>query len=163
MPLEFVSTCHDMNRLEGICSNLVRVGMAKKVKDTTFYENQEDGMKVASDNGDKYVQNKFGTKVYYNYLVRVAANALMVTPCMVAVRFWYDKRLNKAGIKISEEGLIIILHSFTVLNLLKKMNIQLGGGHDGKLELDKVAELLTVALGKNGSEVNPFIAEKVKE
>lgn len=158
MGLEFTGTCHDVDILENLCINLSKCGVAQKVKDSSHYERQTEGF-IEGDIDAKYIQNKFSTKVYNNYLINIKDRRSII-PYVVKIRFWKDKRLNKAGIKITEDGLLVIMQSMTVVSLLQKMNIKLGGGSDGKIDLDKIAELLTKALSEKGASA-PFAVSKV--
>jgi hypothetical protein len=154
MPLEFVGTCKDMEILESLCINLMKCGVATKVKDSSFYDKQDDGLNV----GEKHIQNKFSTKVFDNYLLKVTnKNSLM--PFTVKVRFWKDQRINRAGVKLSEEGLRVILQSISVVSLLQQMNANLGSS--GDIKLTRVAEVLTQALNKNGTKIEPISVSRV--
>ncbi|MCJ7805199.1 hypothetical protein MUP46_00965 [Patescibacteria group bacterium] len=158
--IEFTSNHHGIRVLENACKELVRTGAAKCVKDsrdgdfeTERYTNDESKQEELKD-------RNFGVAVYRQYIIRVG-RGLMFMPHVADIRFWYDERRKIAGIKISEESLIAIMQSTTVVNLLRKLDISLGGEKDGKITLEKVTSLLTKTMIKIAPDARTiFTAQK---
>lgn len=114
--MEFTSNCYWMSLLEAKCKDLAGTGQAEVVKDTARFG----------------YNRRFNTKVYNTYLVHIT-NPPSVFMSGVAVRFWYDKRNDVAGVKVTHEGLNLLLHSFTITTLLRQLNIRT---HNGNKAID---------------------------
>lgn len=146
MAIEFTSNCHSIGLVENVCRELVRKGTAKAIKDsriadfeTSRYTNDKSKREELQDKG-------FDVVVYRQYLVNIKTASIFL-PWTADIRFWYDKRTNRAGIKLSAEALQSILESMTAIEYLRKLNIKLGGDN-GKLTLDKIAQALTEVFAK---------------
>ena len=141
--LELTGTCYAVGVIEKYtCQKAVEHGAAKRVKDTSVYDKQDDGFKTG------HVQNKFHVVVYHNYLVNIKAKTfedMLFQSWVSRVRIWYDDRKDRAGIKITLEDLIAILKTFDVIGYLQELNVKLGGGSDGNLDLNKLADMMTKA------------------
>lgn len=160
MTIEFTSNCYAVGLLENACMELVRKGAARSTKDTRSADFETD--RYIHDNTKKEeLQDKgFDVCVYRHYLIRIKT-APVHLPRTADIRFWYDKRINRAGIKLQAEALMAIMQSVTVIEYLQRLNVQLGGT-DGDLTLDKVAEALTETLSKvepGGARI-PFEARR---
>jgi len=144
MTIEFTSNCYAISLLESACSELVKKGAAKSIKDTRTAD-FETGRYIHDNTKREELQDKgFDICVYRHYLIRIKT-APVHLPRTADIRFWYDKRINRAGIKLQSEALMAIMQSVTVVEYLQKLNVQLGGS-DGDLALDKVADALTETL-----------------
>ena len=163
--IEFFTNHHGARIIERACEVLVAKGAAKCVKDSREGEAElEKYIKDEQMIKDLREENKdrnFGVVVYDNYVIRVSS-ALAFESHISVVRIWYDKHTKQAGIKISEEDLMAIIQTATVVNLLHKLDISLGGGKDGKMTLDKVAALMTQTVTKIAPEARTaFTARKI--
>ena len=141
--IELTGSCYAIKTIEKYtCQKCVDMGIARRVKDTSVYHQQTDGLKTGR------VDNEFHVTVYHNYLINIKAQTfedLLFEAWVSRIRIWYDERRDRAGIKITLEDLIAILKSFAVLGYLQKLNTQFGGGTDGNLDLNKLAEVLSKA------------------
>jgi hypothetical protein len=145
--LEFTSTCYAVDKVEEICKKLVKKGAAECVKEPRPYR-------------DQHTENRFNVDVYKHYLIKITHGDIFL-PWEANIRFWYDRRQDRAGIKLSVESLLAILNSMTVINLLQKLDLKLGGGTNGKMALDKIAEVLTKAMTVYDEKANiPFEVTK---
>jgi hypothetical protein len=141
--IELTGTIHDIELLEGFCSEGVESGNVVKLKDSETYDEQQDGFDVNEED------NKFSVKVYNSYLVKVKRTEtifgyrFMAYPWNVKIRFWYDKRQHEAGFKITEEGLQVIMQSASAVEFLQKLNGNLGSKD---MNMDRVAALLNKVL-----------------
>lgn len=149
MILELTNDCASMKELEQWAIGLVNSGAAQKVKDSSIYDKQTDGFKV---NGE----NRFNTKVYHCYIVKVK-DLYSYLPVMAKIRFWEDKRLNKAGIRISRRSLESIVRSKTISSILRQHDVNLIDSDKDKVDLSKTAEYLTKVLTDNGKSINSFV------
>jgi hypothetical protein len=163
--IEFFTNHHGAQIIEKACEKLVNDGSARCIKDSR--EGEAELEKYISDEDmirDLREENRnrnFGVVVYNNYVIRVNSDITFESHTSV-VRIWFDKHTKQAGIKISEEDFTAILQTVTVINLLHKLDVSLGGGRDGKIALEKVAMLLT----QTAAKVDPafksvFTAQKI--
>jgi len=152
--MEFVSTCYSIQTIEELCKILVAKKHARILHDSSKYTRQTDGHYAPG--------NKFNVKQYEveahshqeaNYQIFVGKSFEAVD---VSVRFWYDKRIDKAGVKISRAGLTLILKSMTVVGLLRQLNLKVTNNGSDEVNLDLVKDVLTQAI-KLKSEVDSKI------
>ena len=149
--LEFTANHHAIKIIDDALKIAVAKGVAECTKDSREgearaeqYIKGEDKVKeLKEENKDR----NFGVVVYKEYMIRVSSG-LTFMPHIADIRIWFDKHTGMAGIKISEESLIAIMQTTTVINLLHKLDVSLGGGKDGEITLDKVATLLTQTITK---------------
>jgi len=132
---EFVSNCYWMQMIESKCKELVGTGQASKVKDSS-----QPG-------------KRFDTKVYETYLVHIKQQEALayLLPSNVRVRFWYDKRIDKAGVKVSHEGLDMLLRSMTVSSILKQLGID-SYRQNGKVDSSLIRDLLVKLINEARKE-----------
>ena len=147
MTIEFTSNVHSVKIIQGLCDNLVENKMATVIKDS--YKSEDDLL-----NGQKKFETQVDVRVYRNYVINIKT-APVYLPWDADIRFWYDKRNNRAGIKLSAESLMAIIQSVTVIKYLKKLDVKLTGD-DNKLTLDTVAQAITEVFGKTTGE-KPYI------
>jgi len=162
--IEFFTNHHGAIIIEEVCEQLVKKGAARCIKDSRegeaelekYIRDEEMIKDLREGNRDR----NFGVVVYNNYVIRIDSD-LTLEPHISVVRIWYDKHTKQAGIKISKEDFIAIVQTVTVVNLLHKLDVSLGGGKDGKMTLDKVAQLLTQTIFKIAPEAKAtFTAQK---
>lgn len=135
--MEFIAKTFDVYFWEEYCQELVAQKKATLIKDTT----QSNGL---------------GVKVY---LINVGEQtALTVTKAQV--RFWYDKRVDRAGIKITRDALRMLFRSVTATALLKQLQYKI----DPKkpVDIDIVSELLREAIKRKDKEREPEL-EVIKD
>lgn len=121
--MEFISGCYSIEQLEKICKDLVVKKQAEVIHDS-------------SKGNDKF----FTT----HYLIQTGedSTAAIVFGSQwnkVNIRFWYDRRVDRAGIKMTKEGFNMILHSVILAGLLAKFNIRTNGK---TLGIDEIKGLL---------------------
>jgi hypothetical protein len=161
--LEFFTNHHSARIIEKACEALVADGIGICKKDSrrgeAIAERYVESAKVEElreENKDR----RFGVAVYQHYIIRVDAG--IFSPHEANVRFWYDKKSQSAGIKISEEDLIAIMQTVSVTNWLRKLDISLGGGKNGEMTLDKIAQLLTQTVAKIDPNIRAkFTAQRI--
>jgi hypothetical protein len=143
--MEFVSTCYSIQTIEELCKILVAKKHARLLHDSSKYLKTPDGR-------IDHPGNKFNVKQYEveahnhyeaNYQVFVGKSFEAID---VSVRFWYDKRIDKAGVKISRAGLNLILKSMTVVGLLRQLNLKVTNNGTDEVNLDLVKDVLTQAI-----------------
>ena len=115
--MEFTSKRYWMQCLEEYCKSLVRSNQAELSKFPSHYFPEMERSRVS-------------TKVYKVYLVNINPNPPhILRPATIAVRFWYDKRYDLAGVKITHEALFTLFKSMTVSSVLKQVGINVENGH----------------------------------
>lgn len=145
--LEFTSNCHSMEVVERWCKDLVKTGAAISVKDTRNKEFDTARYIRNEKMKPKLEQRKFDVVVYRYYIIKIKTTPLyMALPWEADVRIWYDRRIDRAGVKLTMESLLAIVNSLTVISLLRKLDIKLGG--DGQMQLDKLADTLNNIITK---------------
>ena len=151
--IELFGTIHVVQTVEEWCQVLVNRKQAILVHDSSRYIKKLDGMlDHANDN--------FNVKVYkagvsdrdhsreadYKVFVGKSLEAKDVN-----VRFWYDKRSERAGIKITRDGFMLILKSMTVVGLLRQLSKKVTKNGTDEVDIDLVKEVLTEMI-KNQTE-----------
>lgn len=143
--MEFTGTCYAIETIEELCKNLVQKKHARLLHDSSKYMLKPDGRV-------DYPGNKFNVKAYQvemhdkydtSYQVFVGKSIDAVD---VAVRFWYDKRIDKAGVKISRQGLTLILKSMTVIGLLRQLSLKVTKNGSDEVDLDLVKDVIIQAI-----------------
>ena len=143
--MEFVSTCYSIQTIEEVCKVLVAKKHARILHDSSKYLKTPDGR-------IDHPGNKFNVKQYEieahdhqeaNYQIFVGKSFEAVD---VNVRFWYDKRIDKAGVKISRQGLNLLLKSMTVVGLLRQLNMKVTNNGNDEVNLDLVKDVLVQAI-----------------
>jgi hypothetical protein len=163
--IEFTSNHHGMRVLEKVMKEAVRRGFADCIKDSREGEAKAEqyvnGEAKAQELREENRERSFGVVVYREYLLRISRGGIFISH-EADIRIWYNEHTKMAGIKISEEALMAIGQTHTVMNfLLHQLNVELGGGKDGKLTLEKVAALLTQATSKIDPNFrNSFTAQR---
>ena len=111
--MEFISSCYTIRQLEDkICKPLVEKKQAWIIKDSS------DG-------------NSQGYTVHYLLQVGEDSLAKIVfgsTFNKVNVRFWYDQRIDRASVKITKEGMEMIIGNVRLLGMLQSLNLKIGNG-----------------------------------
>lgn len=143
--IELFGTIYVIQTVEEWCQILVNKKQAVLVHDSSKYVKKLDGMlDHANDN--------FNVKVYKagvsdrdhsreaDYQVFVGKSFETKN---VNVRFWYDKRSEKAGIKITREGFELILKSMTVVGLLRQLSKKVTKNGTDEVDIDLVKDVLT--------------------
>jgi hypothetical protein len=142
--MEFVSTVYSIQTIEEWCKILVTKKHARILHDSSKYTRQADGHFAP---GNKFNVKQYETEVHdhaeANYQVFVGKSFEAKD---VNVRFWYDKRIDKAGVKISREGLSLILKSMTVVGLLRQLSMKVTNNGNDEVNLDLVKDVLTQAV-----------------
>jgi len=176
--LEFTGNHFGIRILEDACKELVKQGVAQCVKDSRGKEFQEgeyayneedrgrlsrvheqETGKMESREDGQY----FGVAVYKQYLIAIDSGRVF-EPHIADIRFWYDQNTKIAGIKLAAKDLIAIMQTTAVINQLQKLDISLGGGKDGEVNLDKVAQLLTQTVAKVSPDARvSFTAKKIED
>jgi hypothetical protein len=173
--LEFTGNHFGIRILEDACKELVKQGVAQCVKDNKGRDFQMEEYTYGDDRGrlsrvhqqetgkvDGRRQN-FGLAVYKQYLIAIDSGKVF-EPHIADIRFWYDQNTKIAGIKLSAKDLIAIMQTTAVINVLQKLDVSLGGGKDGEVNLDKVAQLLTQTITKISPETRvSFTAKKIED
>jgi CRISPR/Cas system-associated endonuclease Cas3-HD len=157
--MEFTGSCYEITVLEDFCKYLLQKRQARLLHDSSEYMRKPDG-------GIDRAGNKFNVKQYEmkvkerdeheeekNYQIFVGKSFEAVD---VNVRFWYDRRINKAGIKISRAGLNLILKSMTVIGLLRQLNMKVSKNGADEVDLDLVKDVLKEAI-KHKAKMEPEI------
>ncbi len=155
MAIEFISNCHSIGLIEKVCKDLVRKGAAQSIKDTRVGEFETERYIKDDSKKEEFHDKGFDVVVYRQYLVNIKT-APVYLPWIADIRFWYDKRSNRAGIKLSAESLQAIMETMTVMSYLKKLDVKLGG-QNGSSTLDKIAAALTEIIGKAEPASKPVI------
>jgi hypothetical protein len=153
--IEFFTNHHGAMIIDKTCAGLVARGAARCIKDSRegeaelekYIRDEEMIKDLRAENRDR----SFGVVVYNNYVIRVDS-ALTFESHISVVRIWFNKHTKQAGFKISEEDFSALVQTMTVINLLHKLDVSLGGGKDGKITLDKVAQLMTQTISKIAPE-----------
>jgi len=139
--MEFVSTCYSIQTLEELCKILVAKKHARLLHDSSKYLKKPDGR--IDHPGNKFNVKQYEVEMHNhceaNYQIFVGKSFEAVD---VNVRFWYDKRIDKAGVKISRAGLNLILKSMTVVGLLRKLNLKVTKNGTDEVNLDLVKDVL---------------------
>lgn len=132
--LEFSSNCYAVRKLENeTMIPAVKLGMATKIKDTN-----DVNIKDLYTKDERDIQNNgFGLSIYKINIM----TAPVYEDWTTVIRFWYDKRIDRAGVKIPVSGLSAILQTITIAQVLKAKNIQVN--KDGyKISLKRVTQVL---------------------
>jgi hypothetical protein len=119
--MEYPAPCHSIREIEKIPKLAVKLGLAEIVK--------EEGSETDS----------VFTRVYH---ILVKDEIMPVN-----VRFWYDRRYDKASFKISSEGLAMIMQSMTVLSFLTKLGKKMSTNGHG-VNMDDLEGVLKEALAR---------------
>lgn len=145
--LEFTSNCHAVSQIDKVCQQLVKEGAATRIKDTRDTE-FETKRYVSNESLKPTLQDKqFDVVVYRHYVIRIKTTPLyQMLPWEADIRFWFDRRRDRAGIKLAKESLSAIINSVTVLKYLQEINVKLGG--NGELTPDLLAQSLTQVMAK---------------
>lgn len=153
--MEFISTCTAVQTLEELCQYLVQKKHARLMHDSSKYLRKPDGR-------IDHAGNKFNVKSYEvevhdryeaDYQVFVGRTFEVVN---VNVRFWYDKRIDKAGVKISRQGLMLILKSVSVIGLLQQLNMKVSNNGTDEVNLDLVKDVLSKTLKEKAKVESKF-------
>jgi hypothetical protein len=139
--MEFTSNIHDVEVVEReIINKLIRKGQAKFLKDTSYIMD-ENGRRIRVDN--KFYTKKVILEKEYNVYVGVAWQFAIE---QVYVRFWYDRRNDTAGIKMTMEGFMLVANSVTVTSLLKELNERITTNGNKDIDLDKISQVMKTAI-----------------
>lgn len=158
--IEFLTNHHGARIIEKACQKLVQEGAARCIKDSREGEFETERYINDASKKDELENRNFGVVVYSNYMIKIG-DGLVFRPYIAKVRIWYAKSRNSAGIKISEDDLMAIAQSTTVISLLHKLDVSLGGNSNGEVTLDKVAAMLTKTITKIDPRVKTaFTAQK---
>jgi hypothetical protein len=147
--MEFTGTCHAIEFIEEWCMGLVQKKHARLLHDSSKYLKKPDGRV-------DYPSNKFNVKQYHvevkdrdqheeerNYQIFVGKSFEAVE---VAARFWYDRRIDKAGVRVTRQGLNLIRKSMTVVGKLRELNMQITKNGSDEVDLDLVKQILEMAI-----------------
>lgn len=130
--MELKGTCHTIRQFETILKELTNNKMAEVAKDVT----------TKKENGERQE-----VRVYQ---VFVGEDAFW----RVNVRVWYDTEYDRASIKMTQEGVDMLLQSATVMSLMFKLGQKVNkNGHGINMdELEKLIRKATVTVtGKEES------------
>ena len=142
--MEFVSTCYSIQTIEELCKILVAKKHARLLHDSSKYTQTKDGRIHPGNNFNvRQYEAEIHDHAEANYQVFVGKSFEAID---VSVRFWYDKRIDKAGVKISRAGLNLILKSMTVVGLLRQLNLKVTNNGTDEVNLDLVKDVLTQAI-----------------
>lgn len=129
--MEFSCNCNAASKVEKLPIWLVEHGYAKKVHESNNKEGK-DGFRI----------------VCYEINVKqdIDISNLQFEPYVtVSLRFKFDERRrddgtyrNEAGIKVSDEGLMLLIKSKTALKILQKIGLVIS--EDGKVDINSVAD-----------------------
>ena len=141
---EFTSSCYGIEQIENLfIKPLLAKKQAQLVHDSSSWLKKPNGM-----------IDRAGTSLYVKryYVVHVERDSVFQVP-NVDVRMWFDKRngSDKAGIKISLEGLWLIATSFKeLIGLLQQLNI-IEKQQDGskQINIDNLLKLLSKSLAES--------------
>jgi hypothetical protein len=135
--MELKSTCHTIRQFEPILKELVKNKMAEVAKDVT----------VDKANGEKQE-----VRVYQ---VFVGEDAFW----RVNIRVWYDTEYDRASIKMTQEGVDMLLHSATVMSLMFMLGQKVSKNGHG-INMDELEALIKKATLKvTGKEENIEISK----
>jgi hypothetical protein len=146
--MELKGNSHDIQMFENIVKNWVKHGTAYIVKKpfnpdgTAFVPNDQE-------------QPRFSTSVYNieKYYQLIIAPSPYTYGGRVNVRFWYDKRCDTGGVKITREGMMMIFSSMTVLGLLQKIGTNLDNGTN-LINMDVIKNILIKAVEQSGNKID---------
>jgi len=147
----WVNNHHSAHVIDRVCQILVREEVAICVKDSRegdaqlerYIKDPEMIRDLREDNRER----RLGVVVYNNYVVATKPSGSF-EPHISVIRLWFDKHSGKAGIKISEEDLMALAQTMSVLHLLRKLDLSLDGNKDGKLNIQKIAYVMSQAVAK---------------
>jgi len=141
--IEFISNPHGVRVIQRACEEAEKLGVAKCIKNSKIgrfdLKRYLNGAELP--NGTDLDNRNFGVIVYKEYVLRVGRGK-MLTPHVSSIRLWFDERKKVAGFKISEEDLIALIQSNTVIGILNKLNIKL----DGHITIQVLSDALNKAL-----------------
>lgn len=152
--MEFICNCHTASRIEGVLEGLIKSGYARKVHDSKVKDGKRD------ESGLSTVKYNIGfdeREAEYELNVKTAvdvSNLKFTNISKVPIRFWYDWRRSKAndgaGIKITDEGLVLILKSMTVVGKLQEAGFKISD--NGVIDLDQLIVLMDGLLTRINKE-----------
>lgn len=128
---EFISNCHTIGKLEDACKVLVTLGMADFIKDSRGIKGKRPIV-----NGEDPGNDGFGIGHYRLHLHTSPIWEEWEAP----LKFWYDKRTNRAGVKITAECLHALLQTATMARIVRQYEIKV----DGKITPEKVAQAISL-------------------
>jgi hypothetical protein len=123
--MEYTSACHSIRQVEMLPKLLVKQGMAEVVK--------EEG----KESDAVFVR-------VYHILVKDE-----IVP--VNVRFWYDRRYDKASFKMSDEGFAMILQSATVMSWMFRLGKKVSKNGHG-INMDELEGVIKEAVSRLPNE-----------
>lgn len=163
--MEFTCSCNTAEKFENICKQLAKGGYAKLIRESVHKDGKVDtsGFSTAKyDFGYREVDYDVNVKDNRRMSDIESINKQFNPIIVVPIRFWYDRRYPKpidvkngesenirndrAGIKITDEGLGLIAKSMTVVGLLQKAGYKVSD--HGAIDLDTVIEKLNVMIEK---------------
>ena len=163
--MEFTCSCNTAEKFLNICKQLEKGGYAKLVRDSVIKDGKPDNSGFSTAKYEfGYREVDFDVHVKDNRRISdiESINRNYNPIITIPIRFWFDKRYPKAievkngeaenirndraGIKITDEGLALIAKSMTVVGLLQKAGYKVSD--HGAIDLDTVIEKLNVMIEK---------------
>lgn len=152
--MEFTGTCHAIEFLEEWCKVLVGKKHARLLHDSSKYTQTKDGRILPGNN--------FNVKQYEvevkdrddqheeerNYQIFVGKS---FEATHAFARFWYDRRIDKAGVRVTRKDLNILRKSMTVVGKLRELNMKITKNGTDEVDLDLVKQIIEMAI-KSKSE-----------
>lgn len=155
--MEINSDCHTIQWIEqNVIEDLVKTKKASKIQDTSpgvhkdlpYPAYQRFFTKKYVPNGQKEHEEE------YDYEIRVAGE-MGYEPSKVYARLWYDRRTNKAGIKMSTDGFLLIYNSMTASRAIMELGYKLKElAPHGKIDIPLMAKLIAKEISKRDGEAN---------
>ena len=148
--MDFSCSSHTAEKFIKLCEDLTKSGYAVKVHDSVTKDGKVDksGFSTA-----KYLLGYDYREVDFDINVKVhpdTSNFQFSTVSKAPVRFWIERRRGnggedlpyerRAGIKITDEGFMLLLKSMTVIGLLQKVGFKIAKG--GAIDLDSIIQRL---------------------
>ena len=169
--MEFVTSCAAAEMIEGICINLVKQDKAQRLPDEKpmLIDLEHDGRQKKPNGCIDHSNSTFYTKVYRPYNIFVNRE-LAFLPNKIPIKFWYDKRTittpdgkripkDQAGIKISTEGLKLLLTNISIGGMLIQLGMKFVD-KNGTVNIDAMSEIIRKAISLIDKEANVEIIEK---
>lgn len=166
--LEFFTNYHAADIIVKLCQYLVKEEVAMCARDSREGEAQIEKYikdeEMIRDLREENRERRFGVVVYHNFVIATKpSKPLSFEPHISVVRIWFDKHTRQAGIKISEDDLIALAQTMSVLHLLRKLDLSLGNSKNGQLDIDKIAEVISQAVSKVSPEAKATFTVKRRE
>lgn len=164
--MEFTCSCHTAMKIETICMKAEENGYAQCARHIASIDGKSSNLSKQKRGfyTEKYLMGFDEREIDFDINVKKKVDPVLLQfdPIVkVPIKIWYDRRYpepdrgkedngkirnDRAGIKITDEGLMYILKSMTVIAMLQKASILIT--QEGCIDLDSLMEAFASIINK---------------